>query len=191
MMKRRQPLILALGAALAFAGGVSIPQVSAAVESPVAGAVASSEVTGEVTVVNTETRMMTIRTPSGVFEVLNIPESVKDIDDIEIGDEVTITATESVLVGIDKTQDVQHSAAIATQTVGPSPGDTQGARVVTDVTLHGKVESVDPESSSVTVRGTEGATTLRVRDPSLIADLEPGDAVNAHYMRVVTGEIKD
>lgn len=185
-----QSLTPALWASLILALGAMGPLRAADTLPPVAGAVTTTELTGEVTVVNTQTRLMTIKTPSGVYEVLHIPEGVKGIDEIHIGDEVTITATEAVLLDVEKGKDAGSMGSLAERTVASAPGETPSATVVDKVTLYGKVVDVDKSSSTVTIQGPEGTILLKVRDPALLSDLAAGDGIVAHYARVVTGEIQ-
>ena len=49
---------------------------------------------------NKETRQMTIKAPDGHFEVIDIPKEVKRIDGIKIGDKLSATTTEAVLVDL-------------------------------------------------------------------------------------------
>lgn len=186
----KQPLTLALGTAMVLASGLYGSLVGAQITEPVGAAAVSSELTGEVTVVNPDTRMMTIKTPAGVYEVLHIPEGVKDLDDIDIGDELKITSTEAVLVDIHKGVDAGLIGSTATRTVEPA-ADEPAATITDNVTLRGQILKVDKEHSTVTVQGSDGPLTLKVGDPMLLSDLAAGDGVVAHYTRVVTGEIQD
>lgn len=190
MTFRTQSRVPAHWASLILALGAMGPLRAADAPIPVAAATASTQLTGEVTVVNTQTRMMTIKTPSGVYEVLNIPEGVKGIDEIHTGDEVTITASEAVLLDVKKGEQAGPGGTLAERTVASAPGETPSATVVDKVTLYGKVVDVDRTSSTVTIQGSEGTIALKVRDPALLSDLAAGDGVVAHYARVVTGEIQ-
>jgi hypothetical protein len=199
MMMKHTARSMILGATVCL-GDVTFSQVAMAqAAQPIAGAVTGSELTGEVTVVNTQTRLMTIKTPSGVFEVLNVPDSIEGIDDIDIGDEVTITSSETVLVGLEKgtgektmgETTVAPAGAVATRTVEPVPGEPMAASVVDDVTVFGTVTKVNQDASTLTVQGADGPMQFKVKDPILLDQVAAGDAITAHYVRVVTGEIKD
>jgi len=158
---------------------------------PVAGAATTTELTGEAVVVSTQTRMMTTKTPSGDFEVLNIPEGVKGTDEIHIGDKVTITASQAALLGVQKGREVGPGGTLAERTVESAPGETPSAFVVNEVTLYGKGVDVDKPKSAVKIQGSMGAITLSVRDPAMLSDLSAEDEVVAHSVRVVTGEIQN
>ncbi len=75
---RKTPLGLAL-ACLLSGGAVTLsPGALAEVTViPVTGAELSEQLTGIVTIVNLERRMLTIRTPEGRFEVIHVPPEAK------------------------------------------------------------------------------------------------------------------
>lgn len=185
---RKKPLFLALSCALSLAAAAA-PQTFADTLSPVAGAATVNEIVGVVEVVNTQTRKMTIKTPEGVFEVLNIPPEVTRIDNIKIGDKVTVTETEAVLVDVEKGRDAGAMGSVGTTTVDSLPGSRPAGTIVEKLTLYGKVEHVDRAASRVTVRGPNRTVTLRVQDPAILNDLAPGDGVIATYVRAITGKI--
>ena len=83
-MQKNLP-ILALGALLT--AGAAVPGVafSQAAE-PVVAEISGSQLAGEVMVVNTETRLMTLKDADGVFHVLHVPPAVSRIDQIKIGE---------------------------------------------------------------------------------------------------------
>jgi Cu/Ag efflux protein CusF len=187
---QKMPLPLALGCALSLGAVALAPQALADTTTPVAGAASVKEITGTVTVVDKTTRKMTIKTPEGVFEVLSIPPEVKRIDEIKIGDKLTVTETEAVLVDIEKGRDAGSMGAIGETTVEPEPGRKPAGTIVEKLTLYGKVVGVDRAASKVTVRGPNQTVTLKVQDPAILDDLKPGDGVVATYVRAITGKVE-
>ncbi|MGE5155651.1 MAG: hypothetical protein ACM3ST_16780, partial [Bdellovibrio bacteriovorus] len=119
----RHPLPFALAAALTLSGVAAVQ--SAVAEdtiTPVAGGATLAEVSGEVVVINTETRLMTLKTADGSFEVLRIPPEVQRIKAIKVGDKVTISATEAVLVEIEKGRDAGSMGAVPERTLEREAG---------------------------------------------------------------------
>jgi Cu/Ag efflux protein CusF len=187
----QKPFSFALAAALTLAGAASIPSaVAEDTMTPVAGSATLSELSGEVVVINTETRLMTLKTENGTFEVLRIPPEVKRIKAIKVGDKVTISETEAVLVEIEKGRDAGAMGAVPEKTVEKEPGAKPAGTMVDKLTLYGKVLSVDKAKSQVTVQGPNQTVTLKVEDPALLKDLAPGDGVIARYVRVITGKVE-
>ncbi|MFZ0788471.1 MAG: copper-binding protein [Chromatiaceae bacterium] len=184
-MKTR--LVLAI---LAANLGLAAPIASTLAEPAVPMALSVSLLTGEVTVVDPKTRMMTIKTPDGTYQVLHIPEGVTGLDKIDIGDKVTITSTETVLVEIEKIIGNAPVGVVAQREVIPGPEGKPEAKVVDKVASYGKISKIDKDRSMVTVESPEGTLELRVEDPALLDGLTPGDAVVARYERVVNGNIE-
>jgi Cu/Ag efflux protein CusF len=187
---RRLPLSLAIAAALSMGAATLATAPLADTVTPVAGAVSASEITGTVEVVNTETRLMTIRTPDGRFEVMHIPPQVERINQIKIGDKVSISETETVLVDVETGRDAGAMGAMGDTTVDREPGRKPAGTLVDTMKLYGKVESVDKAKSQVTVRGPNNVVTLNVKDPAILAKLKPGDGVIATYVRTITGKVE-
>ncbi len=99
---QKQPLSLALAACLAVGAAGLAPLALADTITPIAAGATVTEITGTIVAVNKETRQMTIKVPDCHFYVVDIPNKVKCIDAIKVGDKLAATATEAVLVdGLD------------------------------------------------------------------------------------------
>lgn len=182
---------IALAAALALTSAASLQwAVAADALTPIAGSATLTELSGEVVVINTETRLMTLKTADGTFEVLRIPPEVERIKAIKVGDKVTISETEAVLVEIEKGRDAGAMGAVPEQSIEREAGKKPAGSIVDKLTLYGKVLDVSKAKSEVTVQGPNQTVTLKVEDPAMIADLAPGDGVIARYVRVITGKVE-
>ncbi|MFZ0792088.1 MAG: hypothetical protein WAM94_20950, partial [Chromatiaceae bacterium] len=106
-----------LSLALALAGAALAPLTLADTTTPVAGAATLTELSGEVVAIDPATRLMTLKTADGTFEVMRLPEEVKRIDQIKLGNTVTITEVEAVLVDIEKGKDAGSMGAVPEKTV--------------------------------------------------------------------------
>lgn len=182
---------IALAAALALTAAAPFQWTMAAdTLTPVAGSATLSELSGEVVVINTETRLMTLKTADGTFEVLRIPPEVQRIKAIKVGDKVTISETEAVLVEIEKGRDAGAMGAVPERSLEREAGTKPAGTMVDKLTLYGKVLEVNKVKSEVTVQGPSQTVTLKVEDPAMIGDLKPGDGVIARYVRVITGKVE-
>ncbi len=186
---QKQPLSLALAACLAGGAAGLAPAALADSMTPIAGGATVTEITGTIVAVNKETRQMTIKVPDGRFEVVDIPKEVKRIDGIKIGDKLSATTTEAVLVDLETGRDAGSMGAIGDTQVQPDPGSKPAGTITEKLKLYGKVESVDRVNSQVTLRGPEKTVTLTVKDKALLDKLKPGDGVIATYVRIITGKI--
>lgn len=186
----QKPFYLALASALTLSGAALAPMSFADSVSPVAGAATITELSGEVVAIDPKTRLMTLKTPDGVFEVMHLPDEVERINDIHIGNKVHITETEAVLVDIEKGRDAGAMGAIPETTVERGTGKAPSGTMVDKLTLYGKVLHVDKSNSSVTIQGPQNTVTLKVQDAAILDDLAPGDGVIATYVRSITGKVE-
>jgi Cu/Ag efflux protein CusF len=189
---QKRLLCLALGAVLATGAavpGVAFSQAAAPVE-PAIAAVSDSYLAGEVMVVNTETRLMTLKDADGVFHVLHVPPEVSRIDEIKIGDKVTITEISTALIGLTPADAGTPIAMDTTTDIEREPGRKPGGTITETLTLSGEIVGVDKAAGTVTVKGPNQTRTFEVDDPSLLDGVKVGDGVVARFRNVIVGEIK-
>ena len=180
-----------LACAAALALGAVLTSAAALAESvPVAAGKAVGEITGTVTIVNVEKRMLTIRKPDGHFEVIHIPEEVKRIDEIKINDKLTISYLEAVAVDLRKSAAGAAPGVVATKEIDRDAGRKPAGSMVETLKVTGVVEAVNRSASTVTVRGPENTVTLTVQDPSLLEGVAAGDGVEVTYMKAVAAKVE-
>lgn len=183
----------AMTLAFALASGITAVSSTAMADVtviPVTGAEVTSEISGIVEIVNVERRMLTIKTPDGRFQVINVPEQVGRLDEIKIGNKLTITETEAVLVDLVKGPD---KAAVGTtqETVVDRERGAKPAGTMTDtMTLYGRIAAVDKAKRQVSVQGAQETVDFTVNDPALLDELAVGDGVVATFIRSVKGKVE-
>lgn len=186
---QKKLLGLTLGAVLASGagfGGVAFSQEA----EPVVAALSDSYLAGEVMVVNTETRLMTLKDTEGTFHVLHVPPEVSRIDQIKIGDKVTITEISSALITLAPAEAGTPIAMDATTDVERESGSKPGGTITQTLTVSGKVVDVDQAAGAVTVEGPNQTQTFDVNDPALLDGVQVGDGVVAQFRNVIVGEVK-
>jgi Cu/Ag efflux protein CusF len=180
---------LALGAFLINGAGMTGVAFAQPVE-PVVAAASDSYLAGEVMVVNTETRLMTLKDADGVFHVLHVPPEVSRIDEIKIGDKVTITEISTALIGLAPAAAGTPIAMDSTTDVERESGKKPSGTITETLTLSGKVVGVDKAAGTVTVKGPNQTRTFDVSDPLLLDGVKVGDSVVAQFRNVIVGEVK-
>jgi Cu/Ag efflux protein CusF len=186
MMTLKRPIHLACALTFSLLGALSIAD---AETTPIGGAAVSSELTGTVTVVNQERRMLTIETPDGRFEVLHVPDEVQRLDEIKIGNRLTITATDLILVDLRKGADAGAMGVETQSGVVRKPGTKPAGMMFDSVSVTGVVQSVDKAASTLTLMAPEKTMTFKVKDPSVLDAVAPGDSVGATYIRAISGKV--
>jgi hypothetical protein len=159
---------------------------------PIKAIAVESEVSGEVTIVNTETRMLTIRKDDGVFEVLHAPPEVERLDEIKIGDKLTLTKSTAALIELEQGRDAGGMGTIAKTEVQRDTGSTPGGTITDSATLYGQIVGVDKGAGTVTITGANRTETYTVADKSLLTELnvKKGDGVIVTIRNEISGQIK-
>jgi len=159
---------------------------------PIKAIAVESEVSGEVTIVNTETRMLTIRKDDGVFEVLHAPPEVERLDAVKIGDKLTLTKSATAIIELEQGRDAGAMGSIAESEVQRDAGTKPGGTITDKVTLYGQIVGVDKEAGTVTIMGTAGTETYQVEDKSLLTELnvKKGDGVIVTIENEISGQIQ-
>lgn len=156
---------------------------------PVAAGVIETEVDGEVMVVNTDTRLMTLKLADGSYKVLHVPLEVTRLDEIKIGDRVSITETTTALIELQTGRDAGAMGAEGETEVTAKPGAKPAGTITDELTLYGKVVGVDKAAGTVTVKGAETTRVFPVQSQALLDELKVGDGVVARFRSVITGEV--
>jgi Cu/Ag efflux protein CusF len=186
---QKRALSLALSAAL-FAGAAVPGVVFSQQAEPVIAEMGGSQLQGEVMVVNTETRLMTLKDADGVYHVLHVPPEVSRIDQIKIGDKVTITEISSALIALTPADAGTPIAMDTSVEVDRDSGSKPSGTMTETLTVTGEIVGVDKAASTVTVKGPNQTRTFDVEDPTLLDDVKVGDGVVAKFRNVIIGEVK-
>ena len=128
--------------------------------------------TGEITAVDPATRQVTLRGPLGGELAGRLGEEVKNLDQVEVGDMVTVFYYQSIALSAAKKGEPDPlftSAEVATAAPGERPAayaSTQTKRTVT-------VVSVDPAKRSIVLQGEDGTLfPVEVQRPEFVQKLQ-------------------
>ncbi|MGB5830724.1 MAG: copper-binding protein [Thiohalocapsa sp.] len=185
----KSALSLALSAALFTGAALPVSVFSQEVE-PVVAEMSGNYLQGEVMVVNTETRLMTLKDADGVYHVLHVPPQVSRIDQIKIGDKVTITEVSSALIGLTPTDAGTPIAMDTSIEVDRDAGSKPSGTMTETLTVTGEIIGVNKAAGTVTVKGPNATRTFDVDDPALLEGVKVGDGVIAKFRNVIVGEVK-
>jgi hypothetical protein len=157
---------------------------------PVTGAETTSEISGIVQVVNVEKRMLTIRTPDGRFQVIRVPEEAKRLDEVKIGNRLTITETDAVLIDLVKGDEAGAVGTTQETVLAQEKGAKPAGSITDTLTLYGRIIAVDKSNRTVSVQGAEETVEFDIDDPALLGELSVGDGVVATFIRSVSGKVE-
>jgi hypothetical protein len=186
--------LVASAAVLAMAGaGAQSATVSTAVNQNDSVRVSSAvvEVRGRIVELDKTARTATVVGPKGRSTTLDVPEAVKNFDQVQVGDEVVLRYAMAVAVSLQPTKGsgirerVDTTGAASTQ-AGSLPGVVGGRKVE----ILADVAHVNTKAHTVTLRGVKRTMTLLVPEGVDIKTLKVGQQVRAVFVEAVVLDVQ-
>ncbi len=151
---------------------------------------ATVQATAKVIAIDYKGRVVTLQDAQGdIYDVTAGPE-VKRLNDIKVGDTITMTYQESVALAIAKPGSAMPAAGSSptiTRGTGSKPSGTISQTQTATVTI----QSIDMSKPSVTVKTQDGhVITLLVQDKKNLAGLKSGDVVQITYTQALMMSVK-
>jgi hypothetical protein len=152
---------------------------AAAVEEGVAGGVMvqTIEITATVILIDKANRKVTLLGADGIKETVKAGPDVVNFDQIRVGDQLEITATEELIVslaGPDEALDDEADAVVALAPVGSKPGGVAAGTVQ----VIGTITAIDTGKRMATLKFADGTTkTFPVRADVDLSQRRVGDKV--------------
>ena len=127
---------------------------------------------GTVEKIDTANRQVTLKGADGTLTV-EVSKEAKRFDEIKVGDTVTITYADAVVVRLKKPDEKSVNTLETEQVAGD--GERPGGYGVVTRTMTATIEALDPSVPSVTFTGPGGAKyTRRIRDPEILEQVKAG-----------------
>lgn len=130
-------------------------------------------------------RELTLRGPDGNPFIVQVPESVQRLDNVKMGDQVSIDYYQSAALSLKKPEAGAVTGAQARTTVQKAPGALPGGVVGQQISATAKVNKVDASKGQLMIKAPDGQIdTINVKDPQMRADLKnlkPGDDIQVTY----------
>jgi hypothetical protein len=176
---------------LALMGGCAAPQPTGT-DKPAGRVEDVTEARATVTAVDQGQRLVALKDENGDEMVVQVPETVKNLDQVKVGDELVVSYTEAVAwqvkpAGQGGAPGVSTDAGVTTAKPGEKPGGTVGQSVTVTTTITG----IDPAAGTVTLTGPGGQSrTIKARDPANLKKVKVGDLVDITYSEAVAVAVR-
>ena len=144
----------------------------------------SITVTATVDAIERSSRLLTLKRPDGAMETIKVPVEVKRFDELKVGDTITATYYENVVLRVMKPdeKDVNSSSESLTPTGGKRPGATASAQRRVSATI----TAIDPAVPSITLSGPNNwKYTSRVEDKAALKQVKVGDRLEITWTGAV------
>jgi len=151
----------------------------------------SAKIKATVEAVDLDAREITLKGPKGRLITLRVEERVRNLPQVQVGDEVTVRYHESVGLQLRKTEASNAVAFEETAAASAETGQNPASGAAKQFTIAAYVEAVRPKEKTVTLRGPTGnLVDLYIRDRNVLASLTAGDYVVATYTEAAVVSIE-
>ena len=137
-------------------------------------------ITATVEAIDYKTRVVTLRGSEGDRTTFKASDSVRNLNQVKVGDRVAIDYYESMAIKVQPPGEAINDVRIAVDRA--EPGEKPGGMAAQHVTMTSIVDAMDKPASKVTLRAPDGTTrTIKVRDPRRLDNVKIGDRVIITY----------
>jgi hypothetical protein len=135
-------------------------------------------VSATVTKVDPGKRKLSIDLDDGKHKTLKVDKSVRNIDQIKVGDKLKLSYAEEMLVEIGKSKEPVGAERAGLVAIAPK-GAKPGSLMVETTSMTGKVLAVDPAKHHLTIQDTDGKEKkLKISKKAKNLDmLKPGETI--------------
>ncbi|HEY2796486.1 MAG TPA: hypothetical protein VGK26_01240 [Thermoanaerobaculia bacterium] len=151
------------------------------------GAAARATVTATVVKIDPANRVLSLKDAQGEVVDVSVSPAVKRFPEIKVGDQLNITYTEALVIGVSKADSSTALGTSVEQSIEPKKGGEKPAGVATSrVKATVAVESVDLAKREVKVHTASGDTeTFHIQNPKNAEGLKAGDKITIVYEEAV------
>ena len=151
----------------------------------------SAKIKATVEALDLDARDITLKGPKGRLITLRVEERVRNLPQVQVGDEIVVRYHESVGLQLRRLEMGESVPYEETTTAAAETVQSQTPGAARQFTVAAYVEAVSPREKTVTLRGPDGNLfDIYVRDLSLLESLTAGDDVVATYTEAAAVSIE-
>ena len=145
---------------------------------------------GDVVKVDKKTRTITFKNKDGESKFVAGPE-ITNFNQIKKGDHLNVTYQLAVAIELIKTKSDGIRSKVETNTITSSKANEKPAETIANkTTIIADIVEVNREKKLVSVKGPSGkVTTVTVKNPALLADVNVGEQVKVIYYDAMAASI--
>jgi hypothetical protein len=136
-------------------------------------------------------RKITLQEPQGDQIELEVTEEVRNLAQVQPGDEVVISYAEALAWNVKPASQGAPGVTTAEAADRAKPGEKPGAAAGRSVTVTTTITAIDVAQGTVTLTGPGGeARTIKARDPANLSKVQVGDLVDITYTEAVALDVR-
>jgi hypothetical protein len=141
------------------------------------------KMTATVVAIDLAIRDVTLIDSQGKFHTLNVGDQARNLEQVKVGDKVTIEYTEAISLALKKRGTADPGPPNAQVAMVRSPqGSKPGGAVGRKITAIATVVAINAQKQFVTLRGPQGNEyDVQVVDPAQLKSVVKGDEVEVTY----------
>lgn len=145
---------------------------------------------GEVVKIDKKNRSITFKNKEGESKFVAGPE-IKNFDQIKKGDRLSVSYELAVAIELIKTKSDGVRSKVETNTVTTSKANEKPSETIANkTTITADIVEVNRDKKLVSVKGPSGkVTTVTVKNPALLADVNVGEQVKVIYYDAMAASI--
>jgi Cu/Ag efflux protein CusF len=129
--------------------------------------------------IDLEKRRVTVTLDDGKTKTFKVDKSAQNLPQVQVGDHVKLTATEQLMLSVNKSGESPVAASVGAVRVAPQ-GSKPGVVMVETTAMSGTILAIDGDKHKVTFQDPDGKKkTVKVRPGVDLSRLAVGDSVNA------------
>lgn len=133
-----------------------------------------------------KTRMVTLKGEGGDTVTFRAGPRVKNLGEVQVGDEVLIRYYEAVAFDVKKAGTATPGTSVQEEVKRTPPGQKPAGVAARRVTVTGTIDAIDKQAQTVTLKGPDGKTkTIKARNPENLDKVAVGDQVEISYTEAV------
>jgi len=142
----------------------------------------AAEITAKVDAVDQTKRLLTVTGPRGNTVTLKVGPEVRNLEQVQPGDRVTLRYLDSVALSVRKPGDPPSATEAGVVEVA-AKGQKPAGLMVDTAEATGTVEAIDYGKRTMTLKGPEGKSRTIKVDPSVkrFSEIKKGDEIVARH----------
>ena len=142
--------------------------------------------TARVTAIDLQTRRVALERADGSAVTIYADDSVRNLPQVVVGDEVTTTYYESLAYEVKRPGTTEPGASVREDTARAPAGEKPAAAGTRVTTIVATITGIDKAAGTVTLRGPTGnMLTIKARDPRNLDRVAVNDLVEITYTEAV------